>query len=114
VQSRIRSRILFLPEFSSIASFNDVLARGAFHVAHIKPEALAFVVDKGMEDQAGQATRAVEIHPGLDPDIESQIRRVQDRVSVIDSGSIEAERIGDLSDIVAVWDRAVSTPMSGV
>ena len=43
----------------------------------------------------------------FDPVTEEQIRRVLDRVAVVEAGTPEAERIADLSDIVGVWDTDV-------
>ena len=100
------TRILFLPELSEPNELKDLLARSAFHLAHAEPEALTFVVEQGKGEAATEAIRQVSVPWWFDPVTDEQIRRVLDRVAVAEVGTPEAERSGDLSDIVGVWNTA--------
>ena len=91
----MRSRILFLPECPDTDAFVDLLARASFHLAHVKPETLTFVVAPGLRQSAERVVEDTIVPDGLDATTAEHIRRVSGRVVIVETGTPEAERIGD-------------------
>jgi hypothetical protein len=101
----VRSRMLVIPSVRSLDDFAAIVGHVGHYLAHVEPESVKILVERGLVEAAEAWLEAAVLPAGYDDEVLQRVAAVAPKIAVT-SWPCAVDPVSAVTDVVLVWDVA--------